>query len=446
MNIQLEDTITAVATPSGIGGIGIVRISGSNAVEIIKKCITSDSGFENWNPKQLYRAKIYNEDGSLLDDILVVWMPKGNSYTGEEVVELHCHGNPFILEQVLQRLHQLGARLAERGEFTLRAFLNGKIDLTSAEGLNDLIRASSTKALALSHLQHGGRLSVIFNEIRDELIKVLAHLEAEIDFPHEPIEVLSCHEYINRLNPIRDRLNALVSTSKTGRLIKDGVRVVLIGDTNVGKSTLLNSLVDEDRVIVSKKPGTTRDSVEAECFYKGMKFIFIDTAGLRTTEDEVEKLGISQTRKQVVRGDVLLLVKDVTNIISNEYSEDPRTIVVYNKADLISDAKELLGKIAVSAKNRTGINELREIIFKKTDSSINQNMEEGILSTSRQQTLANNAKSLLDRAADALSKSSPAEIVAVDIQSALRNIDEIVGKNVNLDLLNEIFSQFCIGK
>ncbi|OGQ35414.1 MAG: tRNA uridine-5-carboxymethylaminomethyl(34) synthesis GTPase MnmE [Deltaproteobacteria bacterium RIFCSPHIGHO2_12_FULL_43_9] len=445
MGIQIEDTIAAVATPSGAGGIGIIRISGPDSLEVIKKCLTIGFDFENLKPRMLVRGKFIDEQKKLIDDLLFVWMPVGESYTGEEVVELHCHGNPFILEQVLQRLHSLGVRLAERGEFTQRAFLNGKMDLTSAEGLNDLIRAQTTKALSLAHLQHGGRLSGIFNEVRDELIKILAYLEAAIDFPNEPIEFLSSGEYLSILDPTRKRLSSLISTGKSGRLIKNGVRVVLIGDTNVGKSTILNLLIDESRVIVSDLPGTTRDAVEVEHILNGSRLLFVDTAGIRPTGDKIEILGIEHAYKQIERADILLLVQDITNLTSNEFSKDPRTINIYNKSDLKPGWQEEGGDLVVSAKEKIGIDALKEKILSKATLEIGD-IEDGILTSARQIILATEANTLLDRAANSLSNSAPAEIIASDIHGAVGKLDEILGKNSTLDILDEIFGQFCIGK
>lgn len=445
MAVQIDDTIAAVATPTGVGGIGIIRISGPDSISMVKNCITTRFNLKNLEPRKLVRGKFFDGDKNLIDDLLLVWMPTGESYTGEEVVELHCHGNPFILEQILQRLHSLGVRLAERGEFTQRAFLNGKIDLTSSEALNDLIRAQTNKSLSLAHLQHSGRLSSIFNEIRDELIKTLSYLEAAIDFPNEPIDFLSAEEYLHILNPARKRLAELISTGKFGRLIKNGVKVVLVGDTNVGKSTLLNILVDESRVIVSAIPGTTRDVVEVESFLNGMRFIFIDTAGIRPTEDEIEKLGIALTKKQIDMGDIILLIQDVTNIAYNPLSEDPRVIVVFNKVDLIPETKRGKFEIEISAKEGIGVDILKKKLIEMANSSAGD-IEDGILTSTRQITLASEASNLLDRAANSVSNNAPAEIIASDIQSAVGKLDEIVGKSASVDLLNEIFGQFCIGK
>ena len=481
---SLDDTICAVATPLGEGGVGIVRLSGVQALPIASRIVRLRSGqpLETLPPFKLSLADFLwdfpeNQESnqirvpSKLDEVLVVAMRAPRSYTGEDVVEIHCHGGPMVVQAVCEALIRVGARLAEPGEFTKRGFLNGRLDLTQAEAVLDTIRANSIQSLkvAQEHL-HGG-FSRVVSEQRDRLLRYVAHLEAGLDFVDEDIQFINIDDLRNGLLKIETCLNNLLETAHDGRIIREGVRTAIIGRPNVGKSSLLNRLLDTDRAIVSHIPGTTRDVLEEAISVKGILVRLFDTAGLRESEDELENEGINRAARVIDEADVLLVTFDKSQPLSEQdmnfiqqHSEKPR-VMVLNKTDLPSkwtlDAiepflskKKVEGKkeknrvefVEVSALKGTGISRLRSAI---TSLALGGRFEAGdsvFVTKMRHKTLLQKAEEGLQNALKAIHDEASPECIALELRVSLEALGEIVGTVSNEDILDQIFREFCIGK
>ncbi|MGB9709905.1 MAG: tRNA uridine-5-carboxymethylaminomethyl(34) synthesis GTPase MnmE [Thermodesulfovibrio sp.] len=454
------DTIAAISTPLGEGGIGIIRISGKEAISIANRIFQSSKGVNLLVVKTHtihYGFIIDPETGQKIDEVLVTVMRAPNTYTREDVVEINCHGGYVTLKRILDLVISQGARLAEPGEFTKRAFLRGRIDLSQAESVIDLIRAKTEQAqkIALEHLS--GRLSKKINELRDSLMRVCAHVEAYIDFPEEDIDGLTQEEIQTEINRIKEEINKLIEGYEEGKIYMEGLRAAIVGKPNVGKSSLLNALLMKDRAIVTEIPGTTRDIIEEYVNIKGMPLKIVDTAGIREAHDLVEAEGIKRTLRAVELAQLVLLVLDSSRPIDSLDEEiinrviHKKIIVVINKKDIKSKEfclPEVLKdkpRVEISALKGEGIEELKELIFNTTISGKYE--QEGVVITKMRHKIAlENALQALNNALQSFKEKEPLEITAMFLREALSFLGQIVGVVTTEDILNLIFSEFCIGK
>lgn len=454
------DTIAAISTPVGEAGIGIIRISGPNAISIASKLFFSPKGTKLSNVKSHtihYGFIIDPETDNRIDEVLVSVMRAPNTYTKEDVVEINCHGGYIILNRILNLLIKQGARVAEPGEFTKRAFLRGRIDLSQAESVIDLIRAKTEEAqkIALEHLS--GKLSEKINELRDSLTRVCAHVEAYIDFPEEDIDGLTEREIEDEIQRISEEIKKLIEGYEEGKIYREGLKVAIVGKPNVGKSSLLNSLLMKNRAIVTEIPGTTRDIIEEYINIKGMPIKIIDTAGIRESHDLVEVEGIKRTLKAVEEAELVLLMLDMSREVDSLDMEiidrvaNKKLIVVLNKRDIKSkdfnppeQIKEKL-KVEISALSGEGIEELKEVIFNSSISG--KYSREGIIVTNLRQKIALEGSYLaLQNALEKFKRNDPLEITAMFLREGLAFLGQIVGVVTTEEILNLIFSEFCIGK
>ena len=457
---ETEDTIAAIATPFGQGAIAIVRMSGERAFEIVEHIFHSQKNFaevENW--KATY-GKIYDEK-SFIDEVIVLKYQRPHSFSGEDMVEINCHGGVYVSQRVLEVILKNGARLAEPGEFTLRAFLNGRLDLSQAEAVSDLIQSQTEFSLQASLRQLEGKLSRRISEIHEQLVHALSLLELELDFAEEDVEFVDRAELISQVDKIRRELAQLIDSYQSGRIARDGVKLVIAGKPNVGKSSLLNALANEERAIVTDIPGTTRDALEIRLDIQGILFRVFDTAGIKQSSDIVEKEGIRRTRKYVSSADIIIHVFDGSCPLSAEDMEiknyinqqqPPGVIRVLNKSDLALKIKknELFENnvkiLQVSALKKRGIKQLEEELISLVKSMAPMQSSEVMVTNLRHLSVLKRAVESLDKTKEELEKGMSSEFVAVYLREALDHLGEISGKATSEDILNHIFSQFCIGK
>ncbi len=472
-----DDTICAIATPMGEGGIGIVRISGLHAAQVADKVVRlrSDQSLYACPSHMLHMVDIFGphrtaspldelfDDSRLIDEGLAVYMKGPRSFTGEDVVEIHCHGSGIALKRVCEACVVAGARLAQPGEFTKRAFLNGRLDLSQAEAVLDTIKATSDLGLKMAQRQLRGALGQQVTGLRHSLMTVLAHVEAGIDFSEEDISFVGRDELISSLQSTRAQLHRMLSTAETGRVLREGVRVAIVGKPNVGKSSLLNALLQEDRAIVTDIPGTTRDLIEESVEWRGLRLTFIDTAGLRETSDLVEREGIRRSRMAQEESDLVLHVVDAAELAETGDVETQlptlaqRELAVVNKIDLVDSSvvarfRESLPRqasrmvVPISAHTGEGLDKLKyaiETLF------FNPSLEVGdglIITNLRHRVALERAINGLDQALASVGDGVQPEFVAMDLRGASDALGEIVGDITSDDILNRIFAEFCIGK
>jgi tRNA modification GTPase len=458
---SLDDTITAISTPLGEGGIGIVRISGKEAVKIAEMIFTGEKSVtEIPSHRVTYGEIIDPHTGEVIDEVLLTVFRAPKSYTAEDLVEINCHGGQLVLTEVLKQALKFGARLAEPGEFTLRAFMNGRIDLAQAEAVAELIRAKTDRGLRLGLKHLKGDLSEKINSYRDRLIDLLARLEVEIDFSEEDIEPLDRNRVIEEMELIQKELEKLLATYEEGKILREGLNVVIVGKPNVGKSSLLNALLREDRAIVTPIPGTTRDVISEFANFKGIPVRLVDTAGYHISKDVIELEGIRRTKIEMSESDLLLLVMDTSSEIDEEELDlekqvrDKKYLMVFNKIDiaspdLIRKNKEKLrvATIAkVSALKGDGLEGLKDKIVSSAPVMQKDRTQGVLISSLRHKDALTRAKKSLSLAMNSLKKNMSPEFVALDVKASLDAIGEVVGKTVTDDILNKIFSEFCIGK
>lgn len=463
MQKEINDTICALATPAG-GAIGVLRISGPQAIDIADKLFKSASHKDSFSLSKVNRSygNIYNCQGEILDDVLVNVFHSPHSYTGEDSIEISCHGSSYILQQVLHSLIDAGCRQAEPGEYTRRAYLNGKMDLSQSEAVADLVSASNkaTHKLALSQLK--GHFSNELSLLREQLLKMTSLLELELDFSdHEDLEFADRSELKALAQKIDNRITSLANTFKTGNALKKGIPVAIIGKTNVGKSTLLNNLIHEDKAIVSNIHGTTRDVIEDTTDIHGITFRFIDTAGIRKTTDEIEKIGIERTYKKINEAQIVVWLIDEqpseTEIADiQQRCEDKTLLIVQNKIDLspirfsfssTSSHKKSPIFLTLSAKNGLGITELEEAIYKAANiPEINENSV--IVTSARHYEALSHAQQDLSHVLTSMDDGLSGDLIAEDLKMVLDDLSEITGEGrINSqEVLNNIFKHFCIGK
>jgi tRNA modification GTPase len=447
-----DDTIVAISTPPGRGGIGIVRLSGPDARIIAEPLLKLRHPLA---PAQARFAEILDNTGETLDEAVVTFFEKPHSYTSEDIVEIAAHGSPVLLDLLVRKCLSAGARLAEPGEFTQRAFLSGRLDLTQAEAVSDLIEASTIHQARVAAQQLGGSLSRQITPIKQQLTILIAALEAGIDFAEDDIDLLPTNEIGARIQAIQTPLTALEQISSYGRIVREGFTLAIVGRPNVGKSSLFNRLIERDRAIVTSTPGTTRDLVTEHVSLQGIPVQLIDTAGLRDSTDEAESIGIAKSREAMAEADVILLVLDATEPLHKEDEAaiatfaGRRFLIVINKKDLAPPGS--LSKqhpnptLETSALTGTGIPELRHAIL----SVITKEAPGGdtaLLTNLRQQQAVSAALAALDRAQQAVAGAIPHEMILLDLYEALHALDGLTGATTSDDILNLIFSKFCIGK
>jgi tRNA modification GTPase len=457
-----EDTIAAIATPFGESGIGIVRISGPAAEAISSRLFKPRKNLQPLVSHRLTYGEIIDpEKGISIDEVLVVLLKAPKTYTREDVVEIQCHGGHLILQKILELVIHQGARMAEPGEFTRRAFLNGRIDLTQAEAVVDLIRAKTTASLEIANQQLRGMLSGALNHLRQALVEMLALIEAHIDFPEEDIDPVSEGELRRGLEAIVREIDKMVDTYEEGKIFREGVSCAIIGKTNVGKSSLLNILLREDRAIVTPVPGTTRDVIEEVLNIHSIPIKLLDTAGLRKTKDPVEIEGVKRTRMKIADSEFVILVLDGSASLDQDDYEifqevkDKKKVIAVNKKDLpfgicSGSIREQFPRdpvVFISALKNEGIDELKEAVYR---SLIHRNVIKSpdylIVANVRHKNSLVKTSSYVVNALNGLDKSIPSEFIAFELRSALDSLGEIIGQTTPEEVLNLIFEQFCIGK
>ncbi len=446
-----EETIVAISTPPGRGGIGIVRLSGPASRAIAEPLLKLRHPLA---PAQARFAEILDTTGETLDEAVVTYFAAPHSYTSEDIVEIAAHGSPVLLDHLLRQCITSGARLAEPGEFTQRAFLSGRLDLTQAEAVHDLIESTTLHQARIAAQQLGGSLSRQITPIKQQLIALIAALEAGIDFAEDDIDLLPESEITSQIAAIQAPLIALEQTFAYGRIVRDGFTLAIVGRPNAGKSSLFNRLVQRDRAIVTATPGTTRDLVTERVSFEGIPVELIDTAGLRHSTDEAESIGITKSREAMAEADVVLLVLDATQPLHEEDHTaiatlaDRPLLIVVNKQDIAHAAQQMRSthpSIATSALTGTGIPELRRAILSIVTKQA-PNVETALLTNLRQQQSVVSAAAALTRAKLAATKIIPHEMLLLDLYEALNSLDALTGSTASDDILNLIFSKFCIGK
>jgi tRNA modification GTPase len=455
--IDNQDTIVAIATAPGEGGIGIVRLSGADAEKLLREYFCAVGRVANLASHRLYYGHFRNAGGELIDEVMAVIMRGPRSYTKEDVVEVHCHGGSVVLRRIVDLFVDTGARLARPGEFTLRAFLNGRIDLTRAEAVIDVIRSRSEAACRVALGQMEGRLSRQIYQFRDNISDLLAEVEAGIDFPEEELPLADRQRLIASSNAIEDQMAILLQSFESGRLLRDGLAILIFGKPNVGKSSLMNTLLGEARTIVSDIPGTTRDTVEESLLLKGLPLRLIDTAGVRETVDPVEIQGVQRAQAKVTGVDLVLLVVDGSQQLDEDDRKalqvcDPeRTLLVLNKQDLgscsLPDDFVDLPAVSICAQNAEGVDRLLECIttfFSRNTGS--EGRETTLLSDRRHREALLLARNSLERFRSTVMDEQPSEFGAFELREALQSLGEITGETAPEEILEKIFTRFCIGK
>ncbi|WP_395064616.1 tRNA uridine-5-carboxymethylaminomethyl(34) synthesis GTPase MnmE [Flavobacterium sp.] len=463
-----QETIVALATPSGAGAVAIIRMSGKESITIAKEVFESVSG------KDITKQKTHTihlgtivDGAKVYDQVLVSIFKNPNSYTGEDVIEISCHGSTFIQQQIIQLLLRKGCRMAQAGEFTLRAFLNGKLDLSQAEAVADLISSDNEASHQIAMQQMRGGFSSEISKLREELLNFASLIELELDFAEEDVEFADRTQFHDLLNRIEFVLKRLIDSFAVGNVIKNGIPVAIVGEPNVGKSTLLNALLNEERAIVSEIAGTTRDTIEDELVIGGIGFRFIDTAGIRETIDVVESIGIKKTFEKIEQAQVVILLLDAKELqvsglkfqveiekIKNKFPQKP-LIVIINKVDLLSinEVETIRQKLetlnlkleTISAKEKLGIDDLKNTLLSFVNTGALRNNETIITNTRHYDSLLK-ALEEIQKVKFGLSSNLPSDLMAIDIRQALYYFGEITGEVTNDELLGNIFANFCIGK
>ncbi len=457
----LNDTIIALATSSGVGAIAVIRLSGENSIKIVNQFFKSKFGNKDLNNVKSHTIHLGNitENGYVIDEVLVSVFKNPHSYTGENVVEISCHGSIYIQQQILQLFIKNGVRNANPGEFTLRAFLNGKMDLSQAEAVADLISSNSAASHQVAMQQMRGGFSNEIQNLRQQLLNFASLIELELDFAEEDVEFADRTEFNNLISKISTVLKRLIDSFALGNVLKNGIPVAIVGEPNVGKSTLLNALLNEEKAIVSHIEGTTRDAIEDELIIDGVAYRFIDTAGIRKTEDFVENIGIKKTFENIERAQLVLHLFDASKIksLQNNISElenkypSKRILTIINKADLLSDdeiskLKSLyLNLIILSAKQKKGIHELTTTLTNLANKGALSN-NETIVSNSRHFEALNNALNAISEVQKGIDNNISTDLFSIDVRQALFHLGEITGEVTTEDLLGNIFANFCIGK
>ncbi|MFZ0504109.1 MAG: tRNA uridine-5-carboxymethylaminomethyl(34) synthesis GTPase MnmE [Chthoniobacterales bacterium] len=441
----LDDTIAAISTPAGEGAIAVLRVSGPDAVIVVARIFRGSIAPEKMEPRRSYFGEIYDGSG-VIDQALIITFRGPHSYTGEDLVEVSCHGGVLVTGKIFSLLLNAGARSAEPGEFTQRAFLNGKMDLTQAEAVMDLIRAQTELALRAANEQLAGYLGRELIDIQDQLLTTLAHIEAYIDFPDEGISPETGKMLFDRLEETGGSLAKLVATADQGRILRHGLRTVIYGEPNVGKSSLLNLLLGYDRAIVSETPGTTRDTIEETINVRGIPVRLIDTAGKRSSKDSIEQEGIRRTELQLAQADLVLEVVDASLPGTTSGSERER-ILVLNKIDLgVHPDWVSSSGVRFSCRTREGEESLSQAIWDFVMAGGFSGQDFRIAISVRHQACLQKAITEVEAAKAGLANNQLPELISIELRGALDAIGDVIGRHDTEDLLGRIFSEFCIGK
>ncbi|MCK9498420.1 MAG: tRNA uridine-5-carboxymethylaminomethyl(34) synthesis GTPase MnmE [Bacteroidales bacterium] len=453
-----DNTICAISSPPGVGAISLIRLTGEKSHEIAENIISSKEKFKNIKAKKLLFTKILTGK-DILDEVLIVKFDAPNSYTGENMLEIYCHGSEFIQQEILHLLIKNGAEIALPGEFTKRAFINGKMDLSQSEAVADIISSNSLEAHRIAVNQLKGGISKEIAILREQMIELISLMELELDFSEEDLEFADRSSILQIIEEIKSKIDLLINSFKYGNAVKNGVPVAIIGEPNTGKSTLLNALLKEDRAIVSEIPGTTRDTIEEEIFIDGIRFRIIDTAGLRESKNIIEEIGIKRSLEKINLSQVILLVIDANSSknqidkiiqeLEKEIDESKKMILVFNKIDLLKNEFEEMDfpyeSINISAKHGENLDLLYNLLtsYVKT---LKTGLGDVILTNSRHIEVFHKINFALDNANEALKIGLSSDFVSQDLREAMHYLGEITGQVSNEEVLGAIFSKFCIGK
>ncbi len=455
--ITQREPIAAIATPVGEGGISVIRVSGRDAISRVEKRFKGPKLTEK-ESHTVHFGKITDREGKVVDEVLVTLFRSPRSYTGEETAEISCHGGVLVTQAVLETLLDAGVRSAEPGEFTQRAFLNGKMELSQAEAVADLIHARSAKAMDAAHQQLEGELGEHIKAFRQQIIDATAMVELELDFSEEDVEFANREELRELLEEVDEEINSLLATYETGRLVKHGVKTVFIGQPNVGKSTLLNTLVGKDRAIVTEIAGTTRDTIDVEWSYEGLRFILTDTAGLRETGDRVEAEGVKRSRKAFEEADLVVYLKDLSREYNDQELNEIRRfqkkasetpfLLVGTKNDIALEGIDdrLEPDIKISALEGEKIDELKELMKQRAMEQTEYDTSSLLVTSSRHRDALQKAQEHVQSAIQALDQGMTGDFLSIDLRGALQDLGTITGEITTEDVLDSIFSRFCIGK
>ena len=456
----MEETIAAVATAYGEGGIGIIRMSGEDALAILRKVFVPASGSDLVSRHLTYGTIRDPDNSAVIDEVLAVYMKAPTTYTGEDVVEIDCHGSVISLRKTLELVLREGARMAEPGEFTKRAFMNGRLDLSQAEAVIDMIKAKTDKGFDVAVSQLEGRLSEKVKEIRQRILDVLVAVAVNIDYPDEDIEYITYETLEKNISQIGDMIENLLSTASAGRLIREGIRVAIIGKPNVGKSSLMNELLGESRTIVTDIPGTTRDTIEEAINIRGIPVYIIDTAGIRDTDDKVERIGIERSKEAFNKADYIIFIVDGSQPLTAEDEEiierisDRNCLILINKKDLgqTVDAQSLQAKVPratvleTSLIERDGMQQIEETIESLVYGGQISQKESMLVTNARHAGLLESSLKSIRDAQHMVSSGEALDFVEADINDAYAFLGEIIGETVSDDVIDEVFSRFCLGK
>ena len=458
------DTIAAISTPMGEGAIAIVRLSGDDAIQIADKLFRGVGGkrLVDMTSHTIHYGHLFDpKDGQVVEEVMVSVMKGPKTFTKEDVVEINCHGGIVSVNRVLQHVLNHGARLAEPGEFTKRAFLNGRIDLSQAEAVMDLIRAKTDRAMNVALGQMEGRLSNLIRRLRQEILEILAHVEVNIDYPeYDDVEEMTHHMLLEKAAFVQEEIKKILQTSQQGKILREGLSTVIVGRPNVGKSSLLNSLVHENKAIVTDIPGTTRDVIEEYVNVRGVPLRLLDTAGIRETEDIVERIGVERSRQVLKEADLILLVMNYSDKLSVEDEnlfevvKGMDVIVIINKTDLPQEIDmERVAQLAEGHKMVTtslledhGVDELEEAIASLFFAGSIEAGDMTYVSNSRHIALLNQSLRAIEEAIEGVETGTPIDIVQIDLTRSWELLGEITGESVHESLIDQLFSQFCLGK
>ena len=455
---MLFDTIAAISTPKGEGGIAIIRISGDKSFEILDKIFVKKNPNANLGFYKLNYGFI--KDGEkTVDEVMAVRLKAPKSYTCEDIVEINCHGGTLVSEKVLELVLRNGARHAESGEFTKRAFMNGRIDLSQAEAVMDIIQGKTEKSVSLSLDQLRGDLRDKVNQFKKALLDITAHVNVVLDYPEEGIDDPLPAELRNNLEKVYEEANRLIDSYDTGKKIKEGIKTVIVGKPNVGKSTLLNALLHEERAIVTHVAGTTRDVIEEIINIKGVPLVLVDTAGIRKTDDIVENIGVEKSKQFIGKADLVLLVLDASKELENEDIEvinqikenKKKVIVLLNKIDLNKkinlEGHNLENIVEISAKDNIGIEDMQEKIYSYiVEEDVENSSEKLIITNIRHKTALEKTKDAIKNIFETIDMGLPIDLISVDLKEALDSLSEITGEISSEDILDHVFGNFCVGK